>query len=227
MVTAAWDTSNLVALFNNGLQCTSCCFEGYEPGICCPGFGENATPSQYTAFIIGVQDCPVAGASILNGLWQLPITGCTEGGEEPDCHWVLQNASVWIAFNRAHVGGGCAQFSFFANWWDGSNWKAGFADNLSFTQATGRCMTFDNTFVNCTSPRFGKFGTAKVWPLSWVQWSIVETYQTNDRVFNDGEIYDCILGHVANADREPGTGVDWETYWAVGDPCGDANVVCP
>lgn len=226
MVTAAWDTSNLVALYRNGVQCTTCCYEGYEPGICCPGFAENSTPSIYTAEIVGVQDCPVAGASILNGLWELAITGCTEGGEEPDCHWVLQNDSVWITFNRAHIGA-CAALSFSALWKDGENWRAGFDDSLSYTQATGICATFTNAFLNCTAPRFGKFGTARVWPLAWPQWITLTTYFIGDKVYNDSEIYDCTADHVAIAGNEPGTGGDWEEFWEVGDPCGDANVACP
>jgi len=38
MVTAAWDTSNLVALYRDGVQCTSCCTEfvpGSPPTDCC------------------------------------------------------------------------------------------------------------------------------------------------------------------------------------------------
>jgi len=51
MVTAAWDTSNLVALYRDGVQCTSCCSEfipGDPPGsatddCCC--FLDPATPA--------------------------------------------------------------------------------------------------------------------------------------------------------------------------------------
>ncbi len=236
MVLAAWDTSNLVVFENAaGKACVTCCDgnpppePGFEPGLCCPGFGASSTPSAYTAEIIGIQDCPVAGATVLNGVWILSLLECEEipFPEEPSCGWKYEDSNVIIQFTRSHVGGGCASLSFVANWKDGDDVRAGFNDLKSFTQATGLCADFTNDFVNCTAPKFGRFGTVKVWPLDWLQWVIVTTYFVGDRVFNDGEIYECIISHVADATNEPGVGVDWMTYWQVGDPCGDPNVVCP
>jgi hypothetical protein len=43
-------------------------------------------------------------------------------------------------------------------------------------------------------------------------WNIVE---------NDDTTYRCKLGHVAEADNEPGTGAYWSTYWEVWGPAGN------
>lgn len=65
------------------------------------------------------------------------------------------------------------------------------------------------------------------------------TAQNTWKVLNDGVYYMCIKGHTATADNEPGTGVDWQTYWTtvvstledatwaldtVYRPCGAVNV---
>jgi len=43
-----------------------------------------------------------------------------------------------------------------------------------------------------------------------------DLYNLNDLVENDGVIYKCIVEHDPTAAREPGTGVDWTTYWGAG-----------
>lgn len=45
-------------------------------------------------------------------------------------------------------------------------------------------------------------------------------------VWNDGRQYRCILTHFANANREPGVGVDWETYWEETGSLGEITSGC-
>lgn len=44
-------------------------------------------------------------------------------------------------------------------------------------------------------------------------WGASVEYEVNDFVKNDGNIYRCIGGHTSQADREPGVGAQWTTYW--------------
>lgn len=67
--------------------------------------------------------------------------------------------------------------------------------------------------------------------LNWIEqgWdggSPPASYLANDALRHVGKAYICLLPHTADADSEPGVGVDWETYWAlmVEDGTGSANV---
>lgn len=90
MVTAAWDTSNLVALYNNGKQCTSCC--NTIPAVCefCVGF-QPATVRLTFSDCVDVNPAicttapgptevalfPGGTAGLLNGEHILPfVSGC-------------------------------------------------------------------------------------------------------------------------------------------------------
>lgn len=227
MVLAAYDTSNLVALYNNGVQCTSCC--SFEPGLCCPGFGADSTPSFYTAVIEGVVDCPghPGDATIVNGTWQLPLIECEDFPfpEEPGCTWQIKNDSVWIAVVRNRTLAPCAEVSLSALIKDAGNYHGVFFDQKSYTISTGWCSDFTNDLTDCTT--YGKDGTAKIWPLSWPAWVTATVYSVGDQVNHGGALYECTVDHISGVANEPGVGIDWAIYWDVGDPCGAANVACP
>ena len=74
----ARNSSTLRLISKNGKLCTKCCGPppGYEPDLCCPGFGDNQTPTFYTAHIEGVEDCPVRSGdgTQVNGAWKLELT---------------------------------------------------------------------------------------------------------------------------------------------------------
>ncbi len=46
-------------------------------------------------------------------------------------------------------------------------------------------------------------------------WDLPIAYILEENTENDAVIYRCILAHTSSAAREPGTGVDWETYWVL------------
>ncbi|HML74943.1 MAG TPA: hypothetical protein PKB02_10660 [Anaerohalosphaeraceae bacterium] len=48
---------------------------------------------------------------------------------------------------------------------------------------------------------------------SYAAWVTGTEYTLAQQRTNDGFLYTCILGHTATADDEPGSGVNWETYW--------------
>jgi len=242
MVTAAWDTSNLVALYKDGLQCTSCCgvTPPYptEPDLCCPGFGTGLTPSQYTVKIEGVVDCPgfAGDATLVNGTWVLDLNDCAEPVEEPSCTWSYieaeEDGSVKITIHRLKTTG-CTEiyvtgwiWRFLNGFW---GWIPVFSSLDGYTHTTGWCDTVDSRWLACGGflSLEGYSGTAKFWPGGWPQWVITTTYFVNDLVENGADIYECLVEHVASALNEPGSGVDWMSYWQVADPCGDENVACP
>lgn len=228
MVTAAWDTSNLVALYKDGKQCTSCCgplFEyETEPGLCCPGFGEDSTPSQYTVKLVGVVDCPVSGASAVNGVWVLDLVECGTPAEEWGCQWRYEAGGLLITFSRAHIIS-CAEVGVTA-WFESSGQKSAFSSLDRYTFTTGYCDIVSNRWLNCTAPRYGKFGTAQFWPGAWPTWAISTAYTTGDMRQNGINVYVCIQPHISAAINEPGVGANWNAFWNVSDPCGDANVGC-
>ncbi len=45
-----------------------------------------------------------------------------------------------------------------------------------------------------------------------------------DKVTNEGNTYECILGHTSDADKEPGVGAEWEFYWILSTGLADAWV---
>ncbi len=230
MVTAAWDTSGLVALYKDGVQCTSCCFEGYEPGFCCPGFPENGTPSNYTVELIGVVDCGGSPAAV-NGRWTLDLIECEPlpWGDDSGCIWLYKEAesegNVWINLRRSRTLG-CDEVAVNGFQWASGAWRIMFIKSSGYTQTTGWCDIVNNP-LTCSGGRSGKLGTAQFWPLTWPQWVIATAYSSGNRALNNSEIYDCNVAHVSASINEPGVGADWASFWSVGDPCGDANVACP
>jgi hypothetical protein len=50
--------------------------------------------------------------------------------------------------------------------------------------------------------------------LSWTRGP--ELLQRTSNVSVDSGIYNCILDHVSSANTKPGTGGQWQTYWAAG-----------
>ncbi len=213
--------------------CSNCCVSGppypTEPDICCPGWGENLTPSQYTVKIEDVVDCPFAGAVAVNGTWVLELIECGTPAEEWGCTWQYKEAeevgNVWVVIVRNHSIA-CATIQLTAFFWN-NGWKVSFFQNASYTKTTGFCDTLANNQVICDGLRWGRFGQATFWPGDWPAWIITTGYNLDDRVENNDVLYVCIVPHTAAASNEPGVGVDWTDVWEVSDPCGDANVACP
>lgn len=58
------------------------------------------------------------------------------------------------------------------------------------------------------------------WKGAWLTSTL---YKIGDGVQNDGSGYVCILEHTSGATTEPGTGVDWATYWSLLASKGDAG----
>lgn len=51
--------------------------------------------------------------------------------------------------------------------------------------------------------------------LNWRgSWSIVESYQENDQVSHNSDLFVCLLDHSASALNEPGVGISWNLYWS-------------
>jgi len=44
-------------------------------------------------------------------------------------------------------------------------------------------------------------------------WALEAEYTKGQILENDGQVYDCLTNNTADADNEPGTGVDWRAYW--------------
>lgn len=55
------------------------------------------------------------------------------------------------------------------------------------------------------------------WEFDKLVWALTDVYEVDDRVTHGLFAYVCIEPHTADASNEPGTGVDWETYWIRSD----------
>jgi hypothetical protein len=81
------------------------------------------------------------------------------------------------------------------------------------------CGEIDTNVGSCTDSLHYKW-----YPGSWPQWSITTSYSVGSQVSNDGEFYVCTQAHISTADDEPGTGVNWESYWDIVSACDDMEV---
>ena len=169
MVKARWDSSNLVVLEDSsGLACVNCC--GAVPGVCCPGFTEDETPSVYNVTISGVEDCPAPGdATVVNGTWELSLIECQSlpWPEEPGCQWEYKeaevNGNVWIAFVRTRYFS-CTVVYVSALYWEGVDWRSALSSADGYTHSTGFCDTVNNRWLTCVGSRRGINGSATFSP---------------------------------------------------------------
>lgn len=77
-------------------------------------------------------------------------------------------------------------------------------NQTSLSQHTSSCRWKVFRGTECT---FTTVGTA---------WSVGHgTYTVDYPVDNESEVYICILEHTASADKEPGAGANWTTYWKI------------
>lgn len=97
---------------------------------------------------------------------------------------VVLYGGVYYVCKDPHVSGAITEPGVGANWTD--VWDV-----------------LDPTFV-------GQDGISFIWQSQWV---VATTYNANDVVFNNGNSYICILGHLSDALDEPGVGVNTATYW--------------
>ena len=67
--------------------------------------------------------------------------------------------------------------------------------------------------------RGSKPGVAESWQDYWMgnieisEWAIGVSYELDELVYNNSEIYSCIEEHTSSEDNEPGEGEDWESFW--------------
>ncbi len=153
------DSSSLKLLLGvSGLLCTTCC--GRQEDMCCPGWGPGNTPTVYNVTISGVQDCPVAGATTVNGTWPCTLVECSDfEGEEFGCSWKYEDGSVKVELVRIRLRSLNTDVDVTANFKDGINWRSAFDAKDRYTWTTGQCPSGDNNWVNCAPPRYGKFGS--------------------------------------------------------------------
>ncbi len=208
-----------------------CCLGLFECGECCPGFGEDSTPSQYTVIISDIEDCPgfPSDATSVNGTWTLDLVECEPlpWPEEPGCTWEYKEAesnnNVWIVLVRNHTIG-CATITVSAFVYYDGNWRGVYQKIGSYIHASGWCGTIAQTGT-CASFRQGINGTASFEPANMPAWVIGKNYIIiTSKTTNGGNLYVCILSHTSEASNEPGIGGSWETYWSL---CEDMNVSCP
>ncbi len=228
MVTAAYDTSNLVALYKDGLQCETCCTPpgGWASDDCLcfidgsgspcgqnPDFdewppfgGPGKTPGVYTITIDGYSTCPTpknSPAPDLNGVWGLPYLAHAN-----DCQWFLSTSigGITVTFQLllCRTGGGVFGLSIQAPG------ETLFRHDLNANPCDIVMDNAANFFAGCGNPGdHSGFGGIVSWrPGTIPAWDSGTGYVIGDMVAHEGVFYQCTAD---NTNQEPPN----VAYWVV------------
>ncbi|OGV45205.1 MAG: hypothetical protein A2017_06600 [Lentisphaerae bacterium GWF2_44_16] len=88
-------------------------------------------------------------------------------------------------------------------------------DSVTLSGAMYRCIA-DHTAASDDQP-----GTGANWATYWRQiivsavtaWAADTAYSLSDMRCEGNILYTCILAHTSTTDDQPGTGINWKTYW--------------
>ena len=220
MVLAGYDTSNLVALYNGGVQCETCCTpEGGFAGTDCgcfiegdgsppacssnPDFdvfppfgGPGKTPGVYTITIEGYQLCPFplnSPAPDINGTWHLPYVS------HPDnCAWFLSTTigGIIVRFSLVLCESGTFQFDV------QMPGETPFLHILYLNVCAIVIVNAPNFRAGCGNPgEHSGFGGIVSWrPSQIAAWDSVTLYVIGDIVAHEGVFYECTAN---NTNKEP------------------------
>jgi hypothetical protein len=85
-------------------------------------------------------------------------------------------------------------------------------DEIPFTDVAYKVEGVDSDDADLSSG--GQFPSIKtiVWKDAWV---LNTSYIADNLVYVDGSTYICIANHTSTNDSTPGTGVQWQSYWAL------------
>ena len=230
MVTAAWDTSNLVALYKDGKQCVTCCappggWSDFDVGCFIDGSGvptcgsnpdldewppfggPGKTPAIYTITIDGYILCdpPLnSPAPDINGVWHLPIENCSWPLGEA-C-WVLHTTigGINVTFDLQL----CNSFTFIPT----INISAP-GETLFYRDIVQHCNivadNVSNFFVGCGIPgsRSGGGGVISWRPGQIAEWDNSTAYVIGDKVAHEAVFYICTADHT---NQEPPNAGYWD-----------------
>lgn len=239
MVAAAWDTSNLVALYKDGLQCTSCCTE-FCPGTdTCyiepnsrycetedwdawpPYGGPGKAPVSMTVAITGVIDCECEDCPDpqVNGVHILPRVNCSDGYSCFEKIYTVGGKQIVISLVLCDLFRYIPQFLIAM-----SDYHTLFRYDIPTP-----CKIIENDapnfFQGCYVPHWPDYypcaaaykGTVSWRPGEIPAWDECTDYDVGDIVAHEGTFYICIQAHNAGVpptctgSKEPPNA----TYWDV------------
>lgn len=107
-------------------------------------------------------------------------------------------------------------------WTQIADWQGGYYSPSTYT--TSSYVNNGTDVYHCilghVSDTYQPMGSVN-WEDKWTEyaqyWDTATPYTTSSYVtnYNTGTPYKCILAHTSDASTEPGSGVDWATYWEV------------